>query len=262
MIIIPDVHGRSFWKKAVEGHEEDRIIFLGDYLDPYPWEFMTNYSDHMDSIRRDTFENFKEIIEFKKSHPDNVTLLIGNHDAEYMYSTEVCRCRCDYHNYDEIQSLFRDNSKLFELVKCEKVNDKYFTFSHAGLTDWWTSCYSESDEPSEILNEIINDFEVSKNTYTGTKTEALLSAVGFSRGGWCETGSIVWSDVREWKSSDFGYQIFGHTQLEADPIVTNLWACLDVRRAFILTNEGIITELDGSTIPVKLLATSEKDTDS
>ena len=37
-VIIPDVHGRKFWRSAVQGHEEDKIIFLGDYVDPYDWE--------------------------------------------------------------------------------------------------------------------------------------------------------------------------------------------------------------------------------
>ena len=37
MIIIPDVHGRVFWKEIVK-NSEDKIIFLGDYVDPYPGE--------------------------------------------------------------------------------------------------------------------------------------------------------------------------------------------------------------------------------
>ena len=37
--IIPDVHGRTFWRSAVESAPEGtRFVFLGDYLDPYPWE--------------------------------------------------------------------------------------------------------------------------------------------------------------------------------------------------------------------------------
>lgn len=40
-LIIPDVHGRTFWKKSVydylENHPEVKIIFLGDYLDPYQY---------------------------------------------------------------------------------------------------------------------------------------------------------------------------------------------------------------------------------
>ena len=69
--IIPDIHGRVFWKKAV---------------------------DSMD---------------FKKSNPERVVLLLGNHDCEYMYSRNVCDCRSDRKNFDIIQSLFRDNWKLF-----------------------------------------------------------------------------------------------------------------------------------------------------
>ena len=38
MIIIPDIHGRSFWKDAVKGRENEKIIFLGDYTDPYSYE--------------------------------------------------------------------------------------------------------------------------------------------------------------------------------------------------------------------------------
>ena len=39
-LIIPDVHGRSFWKKAIKKHfdECDHVVFLGDYIDPYGWE--------------------------------------------------------------------------------------------------------------------------------------------------------------------------------------------------------------------------------
>ena len=38
IIIIPDVHGRKFWREAVEKYPDADTIFLGDYLDPYPAE--------------------------------------------------------------------------------------------------------------------------------------------------------------------------------------------------------------------------------
>ena len=38
LIIIPDVHGRSFWRDAVKRNPGAEFIFLGDYLDPYPDE--------------------------------------------------------------------------------------------------------------------------------------------------------------------------------------------------------------------------------
>ena len=34
LIIIPDIHGRPFWRRAVEEYPGEEFIFLGDYLDP------------------------------------------------------------------------------------------------------------------------------------------------------------------------------------------------------------------------------------
>ena len=42
LIIIPDVHGRSFWRDAVKRNPGAEFIFLGDYLDPYPDEGYTD----------------------------------------------------------------------------------------------------------------------------------------------------------------------------------------------------------------------------
>lgn len=39
LLIVPDVHGRTFWKYATKHIDEyERVVFLGDYLDPYPRE--------------------------------------------------------------------------------------------------------------------------------------------------------------------------------------------------------------------------------
>ena len=57
ILIIPDVHGRDFWKEPVTRtlQETDaRICFLGDYHDPYPQEF------HYDENLLDrSVDNFK-----------------------------------------------------------------------------------------------------------------------------------------------------------------------------------------------------------
>ena len=72
MLILPDIHARPFWKDAGERHSDDvsKIVFLGDYLDPYPWEGFT---------RKDAIRNFQEIIDFKTENKDKVILLLGNH---------------------------------------------------------------------------------------------------------------------------------------------------------------------------------------
>ena len=74
MLILPDIHGRDFWRKPVQEtlkEGDEKIIFLGDYLDPYDDEGIT------DAV---AFGGLQDIIRFKQEHPDKVTLLWGNHD--------------------------------------------------------------------------------------------------------------------------------------------------------------------------------------
>ena len=77
VIIIPDLHGREFWREAVgELPADARVVFLGDYLDPYEneWIFWT-----------DAFKSLQDIIALKKTYAEQVTLLWGNHDLHYMF---------------------------------------------------------------------------------------------------------------------------------------------------------------------------------
>ena len=39
IIVNPDIHGRRFWEESAKRvNEFDKIIFLGDYFDPYDFE--------------------------------------------------------------------------------------------------------------------------------------------------------------------------------------------------------------------------------
>lgn len=70
-IVLGDIHGRTSWKDLVD--ENSINVFVGDYFDPYQlMHFM------------DLQHNFMEIIEYKKKYPENVVLLYGNHDYEYL----------------------------------------------------------------------------------------------------------------------------------------------------------------------------------
>ena len=76
VLVIPDTHVRDFWKEAkalIDNYE--KVIFLGDYVDPYPHEFNMSYDD----LRKKTIDDFVEIINFCKDYPDKVILLDGNH---------------------------------------------------------------------------------------------------------------------------------------------------------------------------------------
>lgn len=77
IITIPDIHGRTFWKIVENDKSDSTIVFLGDYLDPYPHEKITF---------EDALVNFEEIIDFAKDRK-NVVLLVGNHDYHYYFRT-------------------------------------------------------------------------------------------------------------------------------------------------------------------------------
>lgn len=57
-MIIPDVHGRSFWKGAVASCPDAEIVFLGDYLDTYANEHISEQT---------AMDVFKEIIDIKRA---------------------------------------------------------------------------------------------------------------------------------------------------------------------------------------------------
>jgi len=107
ILVIPDVHGRVFWKEAVEKHPTLPVVFLGDYLDPYASENITP---------DDALTNFKDIIAFKQANMDRVTLLIGNHKIHY-FDTFYKFSRKDTVNAEYIHQLLIDNLPIWIVVK-------------------------------------------------------------------------------------------------------------------------------------------------
>lgn len=223
ILIIPDVHGRTFWKYAIDNIDKyDKVIFLGDYLDPYFWEVIS-----FDFA----ISNFKEIIKFKRDNMNKVILLKGNHDWHYI-SLQFMDCsRLNYGKRSEMNQLFQDNSDLFQTIHIEKN----FIFSHAAIHQEWLDKYDIS----------IYDLK-SQNFSTN-----FLEDISSWRGGFDDVGSCVWADINEsqrHKLIDGYYQIVGHTQLESAPYITKNIACLDVRRPFSLNLEtNSILDIDTNT---------------
>ena len=125
-LIIPDVHGREFWREPVKEVLEKtnaRVVFLGDYLDPYPNDFDHNH------YKNQAIDVFNEIINLKKENKDRITLLLGNHDLGYRFDLYICDCRTDYHNYERIRNLFIENKNIFQLADEEYVAGKHYMTS-------------------------------------------------------------------------------------------------------------------------------------
>ena len=237
MIIVPDIHGRNFWR-AVRSCEED-IVFLGDYLDPYNSEGVT---------REMAIRNFREILLFAKSRP-GVSLLLGNHDLSYMKGDVYCRCRTDYENYDYIRSLFHKNITLFNIAKECEVAGQRFLFSHAGITPGWHSQHTEIFPASyeETLRE-----DLLNSLYHEGKMDGILHEISRYRAGSSPHGSIVWADVREFEdqaddmSDCHTTQIVGHTQCANRPanFMPMLPVCdVDNRQCYYIDEQGILRYL-------------------
>lgn len=197
-LIIPDVHGRTFWKKHcldVKESKYEKIIFLGDYLDPYGFEHISE---------DDALSNFIEIIEFKKENYDKVVLLLGNHDLHYFSKTfnNICGgSRKSIKNYNKINDLFLKYLDLFQLA----YESEYTLFTHAGYRQQWADSHEDLDirPTASSLNKLLNS----------AKGIMALTDVSYMRGGYNDCGSIVWAAVSEFISENDcpKYQIFGHS---------------------------------------------------
>ena len=229
ILIIPDLHGRQFWKQAVASGEYDKVIFLGDYLDPYPDEQIDEQTAK---------DNFKEILSYYDQHPDKVVLLLGNHDLHYLspYYHYICPSgRYNRKLSDQFGLLFNKQADRFKLAHEETLGSQHYLFTHAGVNmPWFKRNHNLIAKPdAHHLNQLLASDE-------GIET---LAQVGAVRWGDYFTGSIIWSDCEEMVHTDplpGVYQIIGHTrQLDGNPVITPTFACLDTSNAYILTPNSL-----------------------
>lgn len=215
ILIVPDVHGRTFWHRAMELVDQvDQIVFLGDYLDPYPHEGISF---------DEAFEEFNKILEFKKEYPDRVTLLVGNHDMHYIINEFMNCSRRNVAMQDQLHELYNANLDLFKLIYTEDD----WMFSHAGVYKNWMEKYEFTLDDLNLQNFLNSQWPA-------------LEDLSWYRGGDNSVGSCIWADIRE--SVNYGLipnykQVVGHTQLNEKPYISDKISCLDVRRCFILDTE-------------------------
>ncbi|MDR0683270.1 MAG: metallophosphoesterase [Dysgonamonadaceae bacterium] len=191
-LILGDIHGSTFWKTAVAENPDCRYIFLGDYLDPYKF------------IAQDQLlQNLQEIIQFKKDNPDNVILLLGNHDLHYFTTDILPSSRFDFFLAEKAAIAFQDNLHLFQYAFQE---DNYI-FTHAGIAHKWFTDDFKGDINSNIAEQLNNPKPEQIET---------LCRCGAARGGQCETiGGIFWADVNELFEPLRGYtQAAGHNRVK------------------------------------------------
>ena len=244
ILIIPDVHGRDFWREPVKqelNNSETSIIFLGDFTDCYPYEWEPNFD-----YRQHTVDNFKEIIELKKQNSDRITLLLGNHDCGYAISDTICSSRMDRTHLSELKELFRENRELFQMAEECNIAGRHFIFSHAGILKGWARSVwgDEADDTDFNVVSRLNNAWLDNDMN-------ILSRLGDydDYRGWdgFQYGSPVWSDIRSWirvtPEETYGFNIVGHTQLSHQVVLDQI-ADLDCRKVFYIDDQGVLRSYD------------------
>lgn len=235
LIIIPDVHGRQFWRYPAVTYRQASFVFLGDYLDPY--------DNIEDSI---VFQELEDIVAFKKAYPNRVTLLLGNHDLHYLSDRIIKGSRYDEINEERNTAFFHNNRCCFQIAFEIMVNGMRYLFSHAGVGRMWIKDFAhlkDEDITAEWLNRCMNSYDF----YDA------LNQVSAERGGPEQYGSMIWADVQEQLSTPnvmMGLtQVFGHTSLNRPLNIQNRIFCLDCGRAFYLNLEnGLIYDLTSDAL--------------
>lgn len=215
---IGDLHGRDVWKSfgdisllmSSEGSfqpDYDKYIFVGDYCD----SFDLNHSMIL--------YNLKEVIRFKKMYPDNVILLLGNHDVQYMCTkpfTKYNPYSCSGYSWNahvDFYTCFNDNREIFQLTY-QKQN---YLFSHSFIsTDWYRESFRS------LYFEFMEDIGMNENVISLSLGEAINIAfeyrldcifdVGHIRSGAKKYGGPLWEDIsRVDNALTLYHQIVGHS---------------------------------------------------
>lgn len=226
ILVVPDVHGRSFWRKVIDS--DLPVVFLGDYLDPYSFE---NIDNEM------ALKEFKDIVKFAEMEPDRVTLLLGNHMLHYCGLSNDS-CRFDFKNAKEIYNILNDYKPLFQ--HAFKWGNTLFT--HAGVTKGWLKQNNYEEDPNSIVN-LLNSNIVFTDKYLSNPDNGAIDypigQISIYRGGYYHYGSPAWADLLE-VSNDCAFkdsliQIFGHTQLKntGSYYHDDNYYCCDSRSVFI-----------------------------
>ena len=218
VVFIGDIHGHDTWKRIVaDNSNADHFVFVGDYFDAY---LITPAVQ---------IQNFKEIIEFKESNPEQVTLLIGNHDFHYMP-----HCKGQYGGYShffaaEIGELLKANAHNLEVAW--QYNNVLVT--HAGVSSTW---YYDNIEDLGHLFQIAD-----KINHLWKDAPWKFNFSGPTRDGNSKDNSPLWirpQALREDPIDPEIVQIVGHTQREFVSVKDNVFVIDALPRQYLILEDG------------------------
>lgn len=237
-VVIPDIHEKIDRLDYVVGTfdtAETHFVLLGDYFD--------SFTHHISEVRRlCTWLNSAAL------QPDKYTLLLGNHDIQYLLGRKH---RCSGYQSDtaatiemmltpETRKAFRYQAWIADDILC----------SHAGLSQTWVdNAFGIGDAPAypsaaeirawlEACEALMINSPHSGKQIRKISPYDLYTAVGRARGGeWSSVGGLTWCDWdREFTPVPALRQIIGHTNENAPRTNGENW-CIDTELEYVAVVE-------------------------
>ena len=200
-IVIGDVHGRSLWKLIVNQENPDRVIFIGDYFDSF----------EISGVEQ--IQNFKEIIEYKKTSGKEVITLVGNHDHHY-YPEVGYTGTSGYQSRiaPSITQVINENRQHLQMA----YSFDEFLFTHAGVSPTFMDGeFGEEGWVEDNVVELLNDlFKYKPKSFDFNGTDPYGDNT-YQTPIWIRPRSLMAVNKKHNKGLKKKYiQIVGHTQVK------------------------------------------------
>lgn len=217
----------------------DKIVFLGDYVDAF------------DKTDEEITTNLLNVIEFKKSQPEKVELLLGNHDIQYIYGYSQYGCSGFRPNmFASWNHLFSKNEKLFKIA----YQYRNYLFTHAGVSSGWMR--KHQDTVNNVGSAAGADTLAGKlNAIAMTGSGGCLHAIGDLRGGYAEWGGVTWADIRETSRNplEHYHQIVGHSKIKEPCKVDNGTCSVTYIDVLDKVDQYLLLTDDGGQVTMKMV---------
>ena len=227
ILSLGDTHGSEMTLKIANKYknEVDHIVFHGDYCD----SFNSKWPEQKEVL--------SNIISFKKDYK-NVSILLGNHDMQYLGSS-----KCSGHQINFAKDINKFWNANFEHFNIVEYFDNYL-FSHAGVSKEWVGQkgFNSVDDINEAFyNKKFELFNyVGPDRFGDNYNEGIL---------WIRPKSLLLNMVE-------GYnQIVGHTEVGFDRLDDRVFSL----RQFIEKDPSIYDYVNKDTVDLKIFLIDSSD---
>jgi len=233
ILIVADSHGSPapllIAKKNIASF--DKVIFLGDFF------------DHIDETFEVQKTNFIDTMDFKKQNPQKVTILLGNHDANYILE-DMYKWQEEY--ADQIQTLIKQHILDIDVTYIE---DKWI-FSHAGVSKVWMKNILQDQTDDDFTPDFCMNFFAKVNKFFHAYDFNYLRFMGTDCSGNNITQNPLWIRPESLKYVALkGFnQAVGHS------------AVPDSQRIFITENKDTLLFLDSQPLLRNIYAQIDTET--